>query len=138
MSDHSFDVHQVECWNCNSVFTSEDEGYTRRGEVELCGSCAALCLECGHASHHGRCFVIKDMAYCPCKHKEKHDGDSVLGNPEPLRGVAGIPAVQDMAQCYLAAADQELREACTDILAQIDEIGRTMTEGAAQMRGEGR
>ena len=94
-----------------------------------------LCEGCYHPIHHGRCFVIKDMAYCPCKRKAD-DGSSVLDAAKPLRGVAGIPAVQDLAQCYLAAADQELREVCTDILAQIGEIGRTMTEGAAKMSGE--
>lgn len=27
------------------------------------------CPGCPHPPHAGRCFVVKDMAYCPCKHR---------------------------------------------------------------------
>ena len=102
------------------------------------------CPDCGHASHAGRCFMVKNNAYRPCKHKweapddpDTHRGDD-RGDPgvdtPALRSAFGIErglgSMEYEARCRLAAAGVELSETAEDILTLIGEVGRTMIEGA--------
>lgn len=97
------------------------------------------CPGCGHAPHAGRCFfVAQDGAklipcYCKVKREIPDDGDTVLDARGD--GAGDRPVAEPRRE--LARLEAVLADTGEDVLSGIRGIGRTMTEGAARMRGEG-
>ncbi len=94
------------------------------------------CPGCPHPPHAGQCFAKTEpvpgrLVQCRCK--EKARGVPVHSDHAALPGIAGLSAVQDLAQQKLTAIREDLDGICVDLLGQIGAIGQTMTDGAARL-----
>jgi hypothetical protein len=111
------------------------------------------CPDCGHESHAGRChFVATPKGHyiqCNCKKKreapddtdrrdDRHDPSVGAPAVRPADGIrAGLGSVEHEARLQLARKGVKLSGFAEDLLHEIGEIGQTMTDGAARLRGDG-